>query len=298
MAGRPTVQAVTAAGTGSVFGDPADSFGPMYRAIATDLDGTLLRSDLSVSDRTRRAFDDAEAAGLSIVLATGRPPRWIPPVIDEIGHRGLVVCANGASVYDAEQDRLIERTDIEPAVAAEMVTDLRASFPDAVFSVEQGMDFGIDRAIRDLRPEFARTLPEGSIGPIESFLDDPVTKLICRLPRSDDTELPDRVQAIVGERGLVTHSTQPWFLEISHPTVHKAVTVERLLVDRGIAGGEVLAFGDMPNDIELLRWAGLGVAMANASPAVRAIADEVTVSNDDDGVAAIVERELANRPVR
>lgn len=296
MADRPTVQAVGATGTGSAFVGPADSFESMYRAIATDLDGTLLRSDHSVSDRTRRAFDDAESAGLSIVLATGRPPRWIPPVIDQIGHRGLVVCANGASIYDAERDELIERTDIDAAVAAEMITDLRAEFPDTVFSVEQGMDFGIDRAIADLRPEFAKTLPEGSIGPIETFLDEPVTKLIARLPRTDDTDLPEQVQAIVGDRGLVTHSTQPWFLEISHPSVHKAVTVERLLVDRGIDGGEVLAFGDMPNDIELLRWAGLGVAMANASPAVRAIADEVTKSNDDDGVAAVVERELANRP--
>lgn len=264
----------------------------MYRAIATDLDGTLLRSDLSVSERTKAAFDRAEDAGLAVVLATGRPPRWIPPVTDQVGHRGLVVCANGASVYDPIRDELIERTDIEAADAASMIDDLREVFPEAIFSVEQGMDYGIDIAIEQLRPEFARAQPDGTIAPIESFLDESVTKLICRLPDRGDDDLPIRVQRIVGERGLVTHSTQPWFLEISHPSVHKAVTVERLLVDAGIDGDEVLAFGDMPNDIELLRWAGRGVAMGNASPAVRTVADEVTLTNDEDGVAVVVERVL------
>lgn len=267
----------------------------MYRAIASDLDGTLLQSDLTISDRTRASFDSAEAAGLRIVLATGRPPRWIPPVTEQLGERGLVVCANGASIYDPVRGELIHRTDIDAADAASMVKDLRDEFPDAVFSVEQGMDFGIDIAIEDLRPEFARKLPDGTIAPIETFLDDPVTKLIARLPRSDDETLPDRAQRIVGDRGLVTHSTQPWFLEISHPSVHKAVTVERVLEDAGIAGEEVLAFGDMPNDIELLRWAGLGVAMANASPSVREVADEVTLTNDEDGVAVVVERMLERR---
>jgi len=266
----------------------------MYRAIATDLDGTLLRSDLSVSARTRRAFDAAEDAGLLVVLATGRPPRWIPPVIDQIGRRGLVVCANGASVYDPARDELIARTDLSAEVAAGLVADLRAVFPDAVFSVEQGMDFGIDVAIRDLRPEFARKLPDATIAPIESFLDEPVTKLICRLPRSADLTLPEQVQAVVGDRGLVTHSTEPSFLEISHPAVHKAVTVERLLEASGLAAGDVVAFGDMPNDIELLRWAGLGVAMGNASPSVREVADEVTETNDEDGVAVVVERILTD----
>src|SRR5690625_3843907 len=267
----------------------------MYRAIATDLDGTLLQSDHTVSERTRNAIDDAEREGLRVILATGRPPRWIPPVTDQIGQRGLVVCANGASVYDPVLDELIERTDIAPDDAASMVDDLAVAFPDAIFSVEQGMEFGIDKRLVEERPDVAKRIPEEAFGPIESFLDDPVTKLICRLPFSDDLTLPDQAQRVIGDRGLVTHSTQPWFLEISHPTVHKAVTVERLLTEAGITGDQVVAFGDMPNDIELLRWARLGVAMGNASPSVRQIADEVTATNEEDGVAVVVERVLRNR---
>jgi hypothetical protein len=262
----------------------------MFRAIATDLDGTLLRSDLTVSPRTCRAIEAAEDGGAMVVLATGRPPRWIPPVIDQIGDRGLVVCANGASIYDPARGELIERTEIDGADAAAMVDAIEAVFPEAVFSVEQGMDFAIDEAILLRQPDARRTFFDAEICPIRRRLDRPVTKLICRLPRSSDLSLPGRVQAIVGDRGLVTHSTEPSFLEISHPQVHKAATVERLLGAAGIHAAEVVAFGDMPNDIELLRWAGLGVAMGNAAPAVQAVADEVTATNDDDGVAAVIER--------
>jgi hydroxymethylpyrimidine pyrophosphatase-like HAD family hydrolase len=91
---------------------------------------------------------------------------------------------------------------------------------------------------------------------------------------------------------LVTHSIDESFLEVSHPSVHKAAAVERLLVDSGIVAAEVVAFGDMPNDLELIRWAGLGVAVANAHAVLLAAADEVTASNDDDGVAIVIERVL------
>ena len=122
-----------------------------YRAIATDLDGTLLRSDRSVSPRTREAVHAAEDAGMLVVIATGRPPRWIPPVIEELGDRGLVVCANGASVYDPARHELVHRIDLAPDVARSIVDDLEARLPDAVLGVEQGFDFGIDRRYRDLK---------------------------------------------------------------------------------------------------------------------------------------------------
>lgn len=263
-----------------------------YRAIATDLDGTLLRSDNTVSSRTRAAVDAAEDAGLLFVIATGRPPRWIPPVIEQLGERGLVVCANGASVYDPERHELVAQNQIQAAAALAMVDALSESFPEAVIGVEQGFEFAVDESAskEDL---LASQLLEGiRIGPIRSFLDQPVTKLILRLPESSPAGTAAAVQQVVGERGLVTYSTREWFLEISHPAVHKASTVEALLLDSGIAPEEVVAFGDMPNDLELIGWAGLGVAVANAHPTLLAAADEVTASNDDDGVALVIERVL------
>ncbi len=266
-----------------------------YRAIATDLDGTLLRTDKSVSERTRNAVHAAEDAGLLVVIATGRPPRWIPPVVDALGDRGLVVCANGASVYDPARHELVQRTDIEPDVALSIVDDLQAARPDVVIGAEQGFDFAVDDNLDASGLELIESWKLQGLrhGPIRSFLDQPVTKLIVRVARPAPDGWATTVQDLVGDRALVTHSIDPAFLELSHPSVHKASAVERLLEESGIAPSEVVAFGDMPNDIELIRWAGLGVAVANAHPLLLEAADEVTASNDDDGVAMVIERILS-----
>ena len=267
------------------------------RAIVTDLDGTLLRTDNSVSDRTRAAIHAAEDAGILVVLATGRPPRWIPPVVDQLGDRGLVVCANGALVYDPARHELVARFELEPEVARTIVDDLEAAFPTGLIGVEQGFDdFAVDEAIVTQEPELYRRWSRGQLrlGPVRSVLDQPVTKMLLRL-REGPVGTAARVQQIVGDRALVTHASDEALLELSRPGVHKAATVEQLLGESGVEPGEVVAFGDMPNDIELLRWAGLGVAVANAHPSLIAAADEVTASNDDDGVAIVVERLLASR---
>ena len=264
-----------------------------YRAIATDLDGTLLGSDGKVSERTRRAVLAAEDAGFMVVIATGRPPRWIAPIVDQLGDRGLVVCANGASVYDPARHELVDLTELTAVVAGELVDDLEAAFPEAVLGVEQGFNFGVDDSIEGSEIEFMTAIPDITVAPIRSFLDRPVTKLIMRMPHPAPEGTAVRVQVVVGDRALVTHSTNESFLELSHPSVHKAATVERLLERSGVAAAEVVAFGDMPNDLELVCWAGLGVAVANAHPLLREAADEVTASNDDDGVALVIERILA-----
>jgi len=264
----------------------------VYRAIATDLDGTLLRTDKSVSERTREAVNAAEDAGMMVVLATGRPPRWIAPVIEQLGDRGLVVCANGAAIYDPSRDELVSCVELGADVTESLIDDLQIAFPDAVLGVEQGFDFAVDESVERSALELAGAwnLEGLRIGPIRSFLDQPVLKLIVRLPHPAPPGTAAAVQAVVGERALVTHSMTESFLELSHPSIHKAATVERLLIDSGIAAHEVVAFGDMPNDLELIRWAGLGVAVANADPRLIAVADEVTASNEEDGVAIVIER--------
>ncbi|MFN8019007.1 MAG: HAD family hydrolase [Acidimicrobiales bacterium] len=268
-----------------------------FRAIASDLDGTLLHTDKSVSPRTRDAIHAAEDAGVLVVIATGRPPRWIPPIIEALGERGLVVCANGASVYDATAHDLVERTDLDPDVVRSIIADVRAAFVAPLFAVEQGFQFAVDEAIEQRQADLAAMtswrLPGIRIGPIDDFLDQGTTKLIIRMPEPAPAGIAAAVQEVVGDRAAVTHSTSEAFLELSAPDVHKAATVERLLVQHGIEPAEVVAFGDMPNDLELIEWAGWGVAVGNAHPRLQEAADEVTATNDDDGVAQVIERLLA-----
>src|SRR6478735_858763 len=226
------------------------------RLIATDLDGTLLRSAGTVSTRTRAAVDAAESAGIGLVIVTGRPPRWIPPVVEQLGDRGLVVCANGGIVYDPARHEIIERNDMPGDDAAEAVRRLRTEIPELVFGCEQGMDFAVEQGFAP----HAQQLDGVVYAPIEVVCKEPVTKLLVRHPKPAPEGLARRVRGIVDGLAGVTHSMDESFLELSRSDVHKASTLERLVAESGIAAPDVLAFGDMPNDIEMLTWAGHGVA--------------------------------------
>ena len=260
------------------------------RLIATDLDGTLLRSDGSISERTRRALDAAARAQVAVVLVTGRPPRRVRAISAELGLDALVICSNGALIYDPIREAAVEQTRLPGDEASAIVTLLRERFPELMFAVEIGMRFGQD-------PAYARTRPPHRevVGLIcaeaTELCAEGVTKLIARHPTLSHAELFAVACELIGARATVTHSGAD-ILEIAAPEVNKAFALARLCAQRGIAAAEVVAFGDMPNDIPMLQWAGLGVAVANAHPEVLVASHEVTTSNDEDGVARVLERLL------
>ena len=260
------------------------------RLFATDLDGTLLRSDGTVSARTRTALAAVEASGRALVLVTGRPPRWMPPVVQETGHTGLALCANGAVVYDLAAERVVQEHLIDPRVGAEAVAAIRKALPDVVFAVERSGARGLGR-------EEAYGVPyaptgEVLVAEVDELLADPVTKLLARHDDMDPDEMLARVREVVGDLVEVTHSSTRGLMEISASGVSKAVALSRLTDELGVAADDVVAFGDMPNDLPMLGWAGHAVAVANAHPDVLEAADEITASNDDDGVAQVIERLL------
>jgi Cof subfamily protein (haloacid dehalogenase superfamily) len=261
----------------------------MSHWFATDLDGTLLRSDGSVSARSRAALAAAEGAGALVVLVTGRPPRWMAPVAAATGHRGLAVCANGAIVYDLATETIVRDRPIEPAVAAEVVAALRASLPEVTFAVERGLDFGREPAYRPPKSAASDVVVEA----VEALVAAPVSKLLARHPTMGADEMLALVRKVVGETATATHSSAAGLIEISAAGVSKAVALAELADEHGRGASDAVAFGDMPNDLPLLAWAGHAVAVANAHADVLAAADEVTASNDDDGVALVVERLLA-----
>ena len=211
-------------------------------------------------------MDAAESAGIGLVIVTGRPPRWIPPIVEQLGDRGLVVCANGGIVYDPARHEIIERNDMPTARSpAEVVRRLRAEIPELVFGAEQGMDFAVEAGFRAAR---ASSSTGWCSRRSRTSASEPVTKLLVRHPRPAPEGLAERVRQIVDGLAGVTHSIDESFLELSRPDVHKASTLERLVAESGIAAPDVVAFGDMPNDIEMLTWAGHGVAVENAHPLV------------------------------
>jgi HAD superfamily hydrolase (TIGR01484 family) len=256
------------------------------RLVASDIDGTLVRSDLSVSPRTRETLARVEQSGALFVLVTGRPPRWMAPIAEQTGHRGLAVCANGALVYDLHTEQVVRSSLLSPAAAADVVAALRRDMPGIAFAVEKGAaGFGREASY------VPRWDPgEVRVAPIEELLAGGAVKLLARHEELGSDELLARARACLRDAAECTHSSSDGLLEISAPGISKATGLASVAERWGIAAADVVAFGDMPNDVPMLTWAGRSVGMANAHPQVLDVVDEVTASNDEDGVAQVLER--------
>ena len=256
--------------------------------IASDIDGTLLRTDGTMSARTVDALRTAEAAGIAVVLCTGRPPRWMRPIAEVTGHTGLAVCANGAIVYDLHTETVVEQFPIDLEVARRLAVALKEAIPDAQLAVERA-----DGMWREV--SYVPIAPTGHVeATFEELLAEPMVKLIAKHPELTSAQLHAAAHEAIADLADLAETTYSSgsIIEISAAGITKAFGIERLAAERGIDAADVVAFGDMPNDIPMLVWAGRGVAVGNAHPDVVAIADEVTATNDEDGVAIVVERLL------
>ncbi|MBA3744278.1 MAG: HAD family hydrolase [Sporichthya sp.] len=262
------------------------------RAVACDLDGTLLRNDLTVSPRTRKALADVEAAGILLAFVTGRPPRWIHPVAEQTDHRGLVICANGAQLYDLHTEKVVEEDLISPEILVQAIGMIRGAVPGVTFGMEYGDLFAYESAFP---MEDKWSSPDHRKVPASELLGRPGAKLIMRHEVQSSDELAGVIQDVVGGLLEITHSSYrgPAFIEASAAGVTKATALARLCASKGIGPEDVVAFGDMRNDLPMLGWAGRPYAMANAHPEVLAAVGNHAPSNEDDGVAVVLEELLS-----
>jgi hypothetical protein len=257
-----------------------------FRLIASDLDGTLLRPDGTVSERTRRALRRVREAGLQITLVSARAPQWLKPVADDLDlGAGYAVCSNGAVVYDFGRGGAILQYRLMSDVASRVVEALRSAAPGVAFACER-------ESATFREPHYVPLWPTPGMDDrldALAFLTEPVLKLIVQHPHLSQDELYALVAGICGDEATATISGEV-LVEISAAGVTKAYALAALCEEIGIGANAVLAFGDMPNDIPMLEWAGRGIAVENAHPDVIAVADEITAACDDDGVAIALER--------
>jgi len=265
--------------------------------VATDLDGTLLRSDQTISERTAEVLAKISAEGGHVVLVTGRPVRWLSSVYAQLrGPLPLAVCANGAVVYDPEADRVLRAEPLAPDELAQVCARLREEIPGAAFAVE--VADGREMWHESSYPR--RGSPDDPtvrmVSTPDELLTMPAVKLLVRAGRQDPDEFAALVASCVAGLAEATWSSYSGLVEISASGVTKAAGLAWLCERLDVPPERVVAFGDMPNDVPMLTWAGRAVAVANAHPAVKQVADEVTLTNDDDGVAAYLSRERERRP--
>jgi hydroxymethylpyrimidine pyrophosphatase-like HAD family hydrolase len=266
---------------------------PPVRLIATDIDGTLIRFGGNASARNLAALRAAEAAGVAVVLVTGRAPRSVRLVADALGVHGPAICANGALVADMPSVQLIRDIRIEGELAAQLVADLTTAIPGVVFAWERGLDHGRDEAWPFPAAPVDKTLPHAVIGPVLPHAAGGISKLICHLGGTDPDAVVDQVRRVLGDRAEVSTATAPPLAEITARGCDKAEALEWLCRRKGIGRDDVLAIGDGPNDLPMLLWAGRGIAMGNAHATVLEAISEKTHTHDEDGFAAVIEAVLA-----
>jgi Cof subfamily protein (haloacid dehalogenase superfamily) len=258
----------------------------VLKLVATDLDGTLLHTDGTVTERTRAALTAVESLGVTVVFVTGRPVRWMEPLWEHVGDHGLAVCSNGGIVYDVHGREVAQARTIPAQTGLEVGRLIREAEPGVAFAVERTDGFGKE-------PDYLTRGPvpaDVQIGPYEQLMTGEVVKVLARHEDRDPEAFWADVEEHVGHLVTTTWSSTSALVEISGHGVTKASTLELLCAERGVAAEEVVAFGDMPNDLPMLAWAGTSYAMAGGHRSVRELADDLAPSNDEDGVAVVLER--------
>jgi Cof subfamily protein (haloacid dehalogenase superfamily) len=265
------------------------------RLVASDLDGTLIRRDGTVSARTVAALAGCRARGVDVVAVTGRPPRWLAGLADVVGS-ATAICANGAIVYDLSTAAVVRATTIPPDAVLAAVAALRERLPGVTAAVETLAGFRHEPAYVP-RADARR---ESVVAPLPELLaDDPgVVKLLLRHDTSADALLAVAERALEG-LAQPTHSGAAGvvggLVEVSALGVSKASTLAALAAERGVDAAQVAAFGDMPNDLAMLCWAGHSYAMADGHPDVVSAASAVAPPCEEDGVAQVLERLVLSR---
>ncbi|WP_091227723.1 Cof-type HAD-IIB family hydrolase [Microbacterium sp. 3J1] len=265
------------------------------RLIATDLDGTLLTSASEVSRRTRTALDAARARGIHVVPVTARQPIGLRAIAGGAGFDGWALCSNGAYATHLTDGRMLFAEELPSETIRTLAEALRASIPGLLFaSVREGGETFVAQhgyaEIADLSDHKRDPKTMGGV-PLDQVLAAPSLKFVIRHPELAPTALFDTLRDL-GLTGFEATLSGAPFVEVMAEGVTKATGLARLCAHLDIDRADVVAFGDALNDVEMLRWAGHGVAMADAIAVVQDAADETTTSNDDDGVARVIERML------
>ncbi|MCX4422982.1 HAD family hydrolase [Streptomyces mirabilis] len=273
---------------------PAGSTGPTgsfpYKLVATDLDGTLLRSDETVSERTREALAAVTAAGAAHIVVTGRAVPWTRHILDDLGYEGLAVCGQGAQVYDAGEHRLLTSVTLDRQLAGLALAKIEAEVGPLLLAASRD---GLDGEVL-VGPGYRRqdgSLPVVPIRDATDLWSAPLNKVYVQHPTLSDDELAAVAAKVAG--GLVgVTMAGAGIVEILPLGLSKATGLSLAARRLGVKAADTIAFGDMPNDIPMFAWAAHSVAMANAHDELKAVADEVTSSNEEDGIAVVLERML------
>ena len=259
------------------------SFAP--RMLALDVDGTLVDFEDQMTDRVRQTVRAARESGLHVVISTGRSTPGVMDAVDKLGFDdGLAVASNGAVTFSYSPVELLSTVTFDARETVKLVLE---HVPEAAVAVEEvGRGYRINKAF-----PVGEISGEMIVQSVEELVAEPVTRVIIRSPGQSAEEFSDLAERL-GLHGISYFVGYTAWLDLAPEGVSKASGLESICARLGLEATDVLAVGDGLNDLEMLRWAGRGVAMGGSPPQVIAAADDVTGSVFDDGVADEIERWL------
>ena len=262
------------------------------KILAMDLDGTLTNDAKEITDRNKQAIEAAVEKGIAVVLASGRPRIGQESVLSRLEMArlgGYSLCCNGAQIvsFESGKAQTLHSVSLDPETISRICNLGREHGVYALTYDEVGIVCENDTDESVQKEAYNCGLPIRVIENLEETIFQehlPASKMVLAGAPARLQEICDVVKASVGEKGNVFFS-EPWFLEVAPPGIEKAEALRWLCNKLGASMSEVIAFGDGMNDVSMLQAAGLGVAMGNAEPAVKACADMIAASNNEDGVA-------------
>lgn len=256
--------------------------------VAIDLDGTLLNSSKQVTSRTLNAIRRTSAMNVRVIIASARPPRSVQPLYDFCELRTVQINYNGAMIWDPCERKIILHRPMPQQTVRSIIDLARSRYGQTLASVEVADHWYTDRFDASYVTETSKVFLPDRVAPFDELLTEPVTKLMLLGPAEHMVELEGLLASHFGGQISMVR-IEDYMIQIMHPTAGKSSALAAVARMYGVGRESVMAIGDAPNDLAMIQWAGLGVAVNNAHPLVRQAADYITASNDEDGVAEALE---------
>lgn len=263
-----------------------------YKLLVLDLDGTLTNSQKELSERNKAVLIEVQKQGVKVILASGRPTYGIVPLAEELElakYGGYILSFNGGAIIDCST----QETLFSQVLPDELLPRLYEHACENEFAIlSYNNDIVVTEHPDDKYVAYESFLTKMEVRGVESFLESvsrPVPKCLIV---GDADRLALLEQKMIAELGnqMNIYRSESFFLELVPLNIDKAESLARLLAHVGMEREEMIAIGDGYNDLSMIQFAGMGVAMENAKPEVKEAADYITTSNDEDGVADVVEK--------
>lgn len=261
----------------------------MIGLVAIDLDGTLLNDGKEVAGQTARSLARAVERGVRVVIASARPPRSVRAIYHSLGLDTWQITYNGALIWDEPARVAVAHTPLGGSLVRTVIDSARQRFPEVLITCEILDRWHTDREDQTYTTETGRLFPPDVIAPLDEFCNQPVTKLMFLGPPAMMALLTTAL-AVTFAGQITIVRTDADLIQVTHPTANKGAALVKVAAHYGVRLANTMAIGDAANDIDMLRLAGVGVAVGNATPAVKAVADWVAPSNNDQGVCAALRK--------